>query len=65
MYIEPKIFSSEDLKKRPYILFYLSVKRVRIYNGNLLDRDIHPNRAINLNACSKSLNELLFELKKL
>ncbi len=25
----------------------------------------NPNRAINLNASSKSLNELLFELKKL
>jgi integrase len=28
-----------------------------------LDKDIHPNRAINLNDRSKSLNELLFELK--
>jgi integrase len=63
MYTEPKIFSSEDLKKRTYILFYLNGKRVRIYNGNLLDKDIHPNRAINLNDRSKSLNELLFELK--
>ncbi|WP_395809281.1 tyrosine-type recombinase/integrase [Daejeonella sp.] len=63
MYTEPKIFSSEDLKKRTYILFYLNGKRIRIYNGNLLDKDIHPNRAINLNDRSKSLNELLFELK--
>jgi integrase len=63
MYTEPKIFSSEDLKKRTYILFYLNGKRVRIYNGNLLDKNIHPNRAINLNDRSKSLNELLFELK--
>lgn len=63
MYTEPKIFSSEDLKKRTYILFYLEGKRVRIYNGNLLGKDIHPNRANNLNDRNKLLNELLFELK--
>jgi integrase len=63
MYTEPKIFSSEDLKKRTYILFYLDGKRVRIYNGNLLGKEIHPNRSTNLNDRIKLLNELLFELK--
>ena len=63
MYTEPKIFGSEDFKKRTYILFYLDGKRVRIYNGNLLGKEIHPNRSTNLNDRIKLLNELLFELK--
>lgn len=63
MYTEPKIFGSEDLKKRTYILFYFEGKRVRIYNGNLLGKEIHPNRANNLIDRTKLLNELLFELK--
>lgn len=63
MYTEPKIFSSEDLKKRTYILFYLNGKRVRVYNGNLLGKDIHPNRANSLQDRNKLLNELLFELR--
>lgn len=63
MYTEPKIFGSEDLKKRTYILFYLDGKRVRIYNGNPLGKEIHPNRTSNLHDRNKLLNELLFELK--
>ncbi len=63
MYTEPKIFGSEDLKKRTYILFYLDGKRVRIYNGNLLGKDIHPNRVNNLQDRKTLLKELLFELK--
>lgn len=63
MYTEPKIFGSQDLKKRTYILFYLEGKRVRIYNGNLVGKDIHPNRANSLQDRNTLLNELLFELK--
>ena len=63
MYTEPKIFGSEDLKKRTYIQFYLDGKRVRIYNGNLLGKDIHPNRVNNLQDRKTLLKELLFELK--
>jgi integrase len=63
MYTEPKIFGSEDLKKRTYILFYFNGKRVRIYNGNPLGKEIHPNRASNLHDRNKLLNELFFELK--
>jgi integrase len=63
MYTEPKIFGSEDLKKRTYILFYLDGSRVRIYNGNLLGKNLHPNRVNNLKERDKLLNELLFEVK--
>lgn len=63
MYTEPKIFGSEDLKKRTYILFYFNGKRVRIYNGHLLGKNIHPNRANSLKDRDKLLNELLFEVK--
>lgn len=41
-----------------------NVKRVRLYNGNTIGKQIHPNRATNLKDRIKLLNELLFEIKK-
>jgi integrase len=63
MYTEPKIFNSDELNKRTYILFYLNGKRIRIYNGKLLGKEIHPNRASNIKDRNTLLNELLFEIK--
>ena len=63
MYTEPKIISSDDLKTRAYILFYFDGKRVRLYNGKLLGKQLYPNKASSLKSRNKLLNELLFEAK--
>lgn len=60
MYTDPKIISSEDLKTRAYILFYFEGKRVRLYNGKQLGKQLYPNKATNLKNRNKLLNELLF-----
>lgn len=63
MYTEPKIFTSNDLNKRSYIIFYFYGKRIRIYNGHSLGKKINPNYAGNLKDRNRLLDQLLFELK--
>ncbi len=63
MYTEPKIHHSKDLNKRAYVQFNYHGKRVRLYNGNSLGKQIHPNRANKPKDKIKLLNELLFEVK--
>ncbi len=63
MYTEPKIHHNKDFKKRAYVQFHYQGKRVRLYNGNSIGKQIHPNRANNPKDKIKLLNELLFELK--
>jgi hypothetical protein len=63
MFTEPKIINSDNLKARSYILLYFNGKRVRLYNGNTINKQIHPNRATNFKDRIKLLNELLFEIK--
>lgn len=63
MYTEPKIFTSNDLKKRSYIIFYLYGMRIRIYNGHCLGKKINPNYATTIDDRHRLLNELLFEIK--
>lgn len=63
MYTEPKIISTDDLKTRAYILFYFDGRRVRLYNGKLLGKQLFPNTATSIKNRNKLLNELLFEAK--
>jgi integrase len=63
MYTDPKIINSDDLKTRAYILFYFDGKRVRLYNGKQLGKQLYPNKATSLKNRNKLLNELLFEAK--
>lgn len=63
MYTEPKIFTSNDLNKRSYIIFYFYGKRIRIYNGHSLGKKINPNYAGTLKDRNRLLDQLFFELK--
>jgi len=63
MYTEPKIFNNGELNKRAYIHFNYKGKRARIYNGNLLNLNLHPNRSKTTKERERLLNVLLFELK--
>lgn len=63
MYTEPKIHHNKNFNKRSYVQFNYHGKRVRLYNGNSLGKQIHPNRANNPKDKIKLLNQLLFELK--
>lgn len=45
MYTDPVIVNPEDQSKRSYVSFYLDGKRHRLYSGNLIGLDLHPNRA--------------------
>jgi len=64
MYTEPKIILSQNSKVRAYIVFYYKGKRVRIYNGKLLNLDIFPNKAKTITEKKRLFNNLLFELKE-
>ncbi|PTQ97847.1 site-specific recombinase XerD [Mucilaginibacter yixingensis] len=62
--IEPKIVASKSLKNRSYILYYLDGVRYRLYNGNAINVDIHPNRAGTIAERNRQLSKLLYEVYK-
>ncbi len=63
MYTEPKIVLPQNLQTRAYINFYFNGKRIRVYNGKILNLNIYPNNSRSLNERKRLLNVLLFELK--
>jgi integrase len=63
MYTEPKIVLPLNLQARAYINFYFNGKRIRIYNGKILNLKIYPNNSQSLKDRKRLLNILLFELK--
>lgn len=64
MYTDPKIISTDNLKTRAYITFYLNGERYREYNGNKLNISLHPNRATTITERTRLLKKLLFEFQK-
>lgn len=64
MYTNPKIFLTEDSTKRSYVIFYYNGKRIRIYNGKILNLSINPNSSKNLKEKERLLNKLSYEIHK-
>lgn len=63
MFKQPKVFMPIG-EGRAYVLYYFNGKRVREYNGNRLNLNIHPNRCDNLRDKKSQLAMLQFELTK-
>jgi integrase len=63
MFKQPKIFIPAG-GGRAYVLYYFNGKRIREYNGNRLNLNIHPNRCDNLRAKKEQLALLQFEVTK-
>lgn len=61
--VELKTTTTNDLKKRSYITFYLDGERIREYNANSIGLDINPNRATSIEERNRLLRELEFALK--
>lgn len=64
MYTNPKTFLTNDASKRSYIIFYFNGKRIRIYNGKILNLSINPNTSKNLKEKERLLNKLSYEVLK-
>lgn len=63
-YTEPRIVTSNDLKKRSYVVFYANGERYREPNGKCLGLNILPNLANNISERNKLLRKLQFEIRK-
>lgn len=63
-YSDIRIVTSNDLRHRSFISFYLNGKRLKIYNGKTLSLTVQPNYAKSIEEKSKLLKKLEFELYK-
>lgn len=63
-YSETRIVTSNDLKKRSYVVFYFNGKRIREFNGKSIGLKLQPNLATSVEERNKLLRQLEYELVK-
>ena len=65
MYTDPQIISTENLRKRAYIKFYVAGERYRYYNGKPIGISCNPNNAATVKERDRALTTLRYSIKKM
>ena len=64
IYFETKVVTKEDLNQRSYVEVKINNQRFKEYNGNIIEMDIHPNKAKTISERKALLSFLEREIAK-